>query len=740
MSQRILVSSLLVALAACNGDGGSDGGSVQGLQGPEQVTIIDANSAASAILLPRGVSALAGSDYETDATRFWVRDDSMEVLDTVNMILSSLEQTRYWERTNLGSYRALVENQDRGGGERGNQGPSYEEWTLESTRESNNSPQVVKFWVDSEDNGTENIIYGRLIVSAEPSDSQPLGSFTLYFKALADGEAATSTNTMFEGYLRTVARNDGQSEIEFFMGHGDPEGTVSIGDFAVRERVHVIGNRSAGTGRAYAERKRKENHGGSIHTDAGEYQLQFNADYVARRDVSNGNALEVLDRNDFATRVHRYGVYDATTEARIAQQGGFPIEDGDGQNGWAGFHGIWFPGNVTLSDGQTLYRRSFQDNTTTPYTLVIVDGKLVKRTRSSITLADIAGEDLDYFSPGAGGELRVRYTGSDFVKVAERVGGSWQTIDPAQSITGSFTTGQWLNLWSQARGSVEFGWPATLADSVPAYVWASTTMTADSSELASGDLTLNGYFRQLRANITGTQANYQSGQSPYLADASSVSSGNQIYVFDKETLLLTLGGNPCTLGAGVTVTQGPGVFGFNCGPLFASALGSLSDIQNQTTTYEWSTGGNPWNQLRTLKDGNGAFVQFDPPKRLTYTHSETGSPFDGRTFFLEWDGSNLSGIPSEQSQEDGRWYSQFNVPSGTTLTAGGTTYKIKQLQGEQMMVPVGSPNTVYAAQGFDIDGQTITAPVASPYVDPAIGAKPTVTAAPLYVAGVAQGS
>ncbi len=57
-----------------------------------------------------------------------------------------------------------------------------------------------------------------------------------------------------------------------------------------------------------------------------------------------------------------------------------------------------------------------------------------------------------------------------------------------------------------------------------------------------------------------------------------------------------------------------------------------------------------------------------------------------------------------------------------------------------MMVPVGSPNTVYAAQGFDIDGQTITAPVASPYVDPAIGAKPTVTAAPLYVAGVAQGS
>ena len=47
---------------------------------------------------------------------------------------------------------------------------------------------------------------------------------------------------------------------------------------------------------------------------------------------------------------------------------------------------------------------------------------------------------------------------------------------------------------------------------------------------------------------------------------------------------------------------------------------------------------------------------------------------------------------------------------------------------------------IYAAQGFDLDGQTITAPTGSPYEDPAIGAKPTVTAAPLYVGGVSQAS
>lgn len=743
MRQRSFVLSLAVAaaLASCGGGSDSAGGTVQGLQGPEQVAIIESSSASS-LTLPRGVSAVTGSDYETDETRFWVRDDSMKVLDTVNMILSSLNQTRYWEQTNEGAYLALVEEEESGGGERGNQGPAYKQWTVESTRASNSAPQIVKFWLDETDamgTNTPAIIYGRLTVTEAPSDSAPLGSFNLYFKCVPANEASTSTNTLFEGYMRTVARNDGQSEIEFFNGHGNPDGSVGANDFASRERVHVISNTTAGTGRAYAEFKFVQNDGSQTNTDAGEYQLQYNANYVALRDVTNSNALKVLDRNDFDTRVFRYGLYDATTEERVEQMSGFPVRDADGNNGWAGFHGIWFPGNVTLSNGQTLYRRSFQDNSTTPYTLVIVDGKLMKRTRSSITLADVQNEDLEYFSPSAGGEMKVRFTGSDFVKVAERQNGQWQTLTPV-SIASSFSTGQWINCWNQARGNVEFAWPASLSGSTAAYVMQMTPVTSDSPELANGDLTLNGYSRLLRANITSNQANYQNSESPYLPDASSVSSGNQTYVFDSDTMLLTLGGNPCTLANGVTVTQGPGQFGLSCGPLFTSALSSLTDIQNQTVTYEWVTGGNEWNQLRALKDGNNAFVDFDPPLRLTYVHSENGSPFDGRTFFLEWDGANLGGVPFEQNQQDNRWYPLLNIPSATTLTVGGTSYKVKQLEGEQIMVEVGSPSTVYTAQGFDLDAETITAPTLGNWQDPAIGTKPTVTAAPLYVAGVRQGS
>jgi len=738
MHKLALASLFVLSFTACGGDDADQGGAVAGLRAPEQVAIVESSGSTAALRLPSGVRGITGSDYETDRTRFWVRDDSMRALDTVNMILSSLAQTRYWEETNAGPYRALVEMDDRENGDRGDSGPQYEEWIVDSTRANRSAPQVVAFWIGQDESMGEEIpstIYGRLVVTAEPSASQPLGQFTLYFKDLPTAADASSTATMFEGYLRTVARTDGKSEVEFFMSHGDVDAPLGPNQRAQRERVHVIGDPATSSGRAYTEQVYMENQGANSWSERGEYQLQFDAEYVARQDLRNGNALSVLDRNDFATRVHRYGVYDAATESRIDRLSGFPVEDQDGNHGWAGFHGIWFPEGVPLTNGQTLLRRSWQSNTTTPYTLFLAPGKLQRRTRSSLTIGDLVGEDLEYWNPMGGGEQRVRFTGTDLVRVAVRNGGEWQPEEPPVSIAGSFTSGQWCHFWSRDRGAVEFAWPVALAANVPVFVWSHASVTASSPELASGDLTLHGYFNLLRANITSNQANFANAESPYLPNATAVNNGNQTYVFDRDTLLLTLGGEPVTLLPGVSITQGPGMFGLGCGPLFATALTSLSDAQSQTVTYDWGIGGNPWNQLRALRDQQGGFVQFDPPLRLTYVHEEPGSPFDGRTFYLEWDGTNLHGIPHEQG-ENGWWQPRLNIPSGTVIEAGGNSYKIKQLEGEQFMVEVGDPQAVYAARGFDIGGTPISAPNADPYRDPAIGRKPDVIGAPRYVGGV----
>jgi len=740
MSKFIPPSILLIALASCGG--GSSSGAVQGLQAPEQVTIVDAaGGSTSTLLLNNNLLPLAGSDYETDPTRFWIEDNSMQALDTVNMILNSLQQTRYWEQTNLGAYRALIADENRGGGEgRGNNGTEYEEWIVNSTRADNSAPQVVSFWIEQDEtmgDPTPSIIYGRLTVTAEPSADQPLGQFTLFFKNLPLSEAATSTNTGFEGYLRTVARNDSQSELEFYMSHGDVDGTPALNEYAMRDRVHVIGNPGSDSGRAYTESVFKMNNG-SVFTEEGEFQIEFNANYLARRDVTNANTLSVLDRNDYNTRVYRYGLYDATTEERIEQLSGFPVEDENGENGWAGYYGIWFPEGTTLSNGQTIYRRSFETNTTTPYTLFVAPGRLEKRTRSSLTWGDIIDEVMEYFDPTSGEDLQVMWTGQDFVKVGTRSGNSYTEISPPVSIASSFSTGQWVSCWSSARGQVEFTWPAVPGNNEAAYVWQNTTINADSAELAAGDLTLYGYFNMLRANITQNQANFISSETPYLADASGVSTGNTVYTFEKSSLILKIGNDPVNLAGGVTITQGPGMFGLNCGPLFDTALTTFGDIGQRDTTYQWYIGSNSWNQLRTLKDSSDNFVQFDPPLVMTYTHNETASPYDGRSFFLEWDGQWLGGIPHEQDTNTNNYYPVFNIPTGTTLAVGQNSYKIKQLEGEQTMVAVGNPSAVYAAQGFDIDGTPITAPTGTPYEDPAIGERPVVTDAPKYVGGVDQ--
>ncbi|MFK7739770.1 MAG: hypothetical protein AB8H80_05555 [Planctomycetota bacterium] len=731
-------------LAACGGGSSGGGGTaaVQSLQAPLQVSIVDASGGtASSVRLSPELRAVEGSDYMTDQTRYWIRDSSMEPLETVNSILDQLRQTRYWEQTNEGAYKALVSDESSGGGgERGNSAVEYATWTVTSTRASNDSPQIVSFWLEQEDtmgDPTPSLIYGRLTVSEESSDEQPLGQFTLYFKNLVATEPSTSTDTNFEGYLRTIERTDGQSEVEFFMSHGDVDGSVALNEYAIRDRVHVIGDPTTDSGRAYTESVFKGNEGTEF-TEANEWQIEFNQDYLARRDVQNGNALAVLDRSDFTTRVYSYAVYDDTTEARIEQQGGFPVETADGDSGWAGFYGIWFPEGVELTAGQTLQRRSFVDNSTTPYTVFLAPGRLEKRTRSTVTFGDILDEELEYFDPVTGDDTRIAWDGTNMVKTATRDGSNWQAVDPPESISDNFVPGTWLSAWSQARGQIEIVWPASASNSSDAYVWSNEAVNANSAEMANGDLTLNGYFNMLRANITSNQANYQNSETPYLPDASSVSSGNTAYTFDKETLVLMIGTDPVTTATGVEVTQGPGVFGFHCGPLFPDALSSLSEASQATTTYRWMTGGNEWNQFRGLKDSDENFVSFDAPLRLTYTHSETGSAFDGRSFYLNWDGSNLGGIPHEEDTQENNYFPLFNIPSGTVITSGQSTYKIKQLEGEQRMVQVGDPTTVYNEQGFDLDGTPITAPSGDPYEDPAIGEKPEVTSAPLYVGGVSQ--
>lgn len=734
-SRHALWAATLAALAGCSGGGGGTG-SVSGLAIPAQINIIDSSSGTGGVRLPHGTLGSTLTDYQRDPTQLWVRDESMGPLNIINEILCALDQTNYDDPSviNQGPYIALVDCFEKGSAQSGDRAnKQFEEWVVDSSRASDSAPQIVKLWIkndeDMGDGPVSGYIYVRVVIRSAPSAALPYGDFTLYFKMLPDTEAPTSTATLFQGYLTTVARSDGKAEFAFYNSHGDVDAGVPSSGYAMRERARMVGDPTSRAGRAYTERRFLT----PLHSEQAEYQVQYNSDYVARRDANN--TITVLDRNNFDTYVWRYGVYDDTTGARIKRFGGFPVETEGGARGWADLNGIWFPQHVTLANGQTLLRRSFSSSATTSYTAVVVAGRLEKRSRSTITLGDIVNEEVEGWDHQNGQSLLLKFDGSNWLKLGTRSGNnSWNRIDPPTNANSQWNEGNWTNLWSAHRGSVELAWSQTPSTATTAYRWVHSTINADSPDLANGDLTLHAYWDMLKANITQNQANYQSGETPHHPHATNVGEGRS-YVFNAQSLLLTLGGDPCTLASGVTVTQGPGMNGFRCGPLLTGPLGSFAEMSAQTVTYNWQTGTQPWNQLRTLKDGNGAFVRFEAPLRFDYTHNQTGHPFHSRVLNLQWNGEHLNGIPYEENQSQGRWYPLLNIPSGSTATAGSATYRIKQLEGEQIMVAVGDPTGVMTAQGFNLD-DNLTPPSVDLWRDPNIGARPTVTAPPRFVGGV----
>lgn len=756
---KVFLTGSLVLLFGCGSGGGSSSGTVSALSVPEQMSLVDANGSGSqaailqsTIAIPDGVHAATGTDYDTDQTRFWVHDDSMEALDTINMILCSIKQSGYDDPSvlNAGPYVALVGCEERGGNGggqgRGGDQADLERFVVRSSRTSSTSPHIVDFWIEMKDQGDsgnsfqQRILYGKLTIEESPSVNAPNGKFTMRFKELLQSQNHDDPNVSFYGYLKTVPRNDGQSEFTFYMSEGDPDAAVGVGEEAFRMRAHLVAAADGTTGRAYAERKYAYNSGSGTQSGGADYRLQFNANYLARKKVAGGETIQVFDRNNFTTTVFRYGLYHATSGARVDSVSGFGVETLDGRFGWAGYYGLWFPDGVTITNGQQLIRRRFDPNTANEsYTAVIVPGRLEKRTRKTITLGDVKNEDLESFDMSTGTQILVQWDGIDLVKVANTGSSGWTRLQTPVSVSSSYSVGDWVNLYSMHRGAVQFTWPSGgLSDAIEAHVWQNSTITANSAEVGGSDLTLYGYHQMLKAGITQNQANFANSETPYHPDALNVGQG-KTYVFDAATMMLKLSGSGVKLADGVTVSSGPGMWGFESGPMFTSPLSALSDMSSQTTQYTWTTGSNEWNQLRALTDVQGNVVAFTAPLRLDYTHNEpSNTQYHGRTFMLEWQGTDLHGIPYTENTTDYRWYPEFTIPSGTVLTSSGNSYKVKQLEGEQQMVAVSDPNAVIASEGFDLS-VTLSAPAAE-FVDPAIGAMPEVTAPPKFVGGKLQTS
>ncbi|MDH5393302.1 MAG: hypothetical protein OEY11_08970 [Gammaproteobacteria bacterium] len=452
MKNLFLIPSIALALSACGPSGGSGGSTttVTSLKMPSKMSVVSASEQAGVASSIDGLrlnyTALRAAindpdtDYTTDETNTYVYDPSMESLETVNMILCLLDQTRATDKVNTGAYIALV-NEDKceqgknqssasnGAQASSTQAIEYNAWTIDSTRASNSAPQIVKIWVPGEevaagahpgDAMDAQQILVEVTITEGVSDTNPFGSFNMNFKGVIDaavmgGTAGVSIQTM-QGNLKTVANTSGKPQFNF-VNLGGGASDASITAFSFTEASNVILDDATGTtGTALTSRLESYDNQGVTESRSSSYAIAFNDTHLLRgKDNNSDNLIDSQScraRDNFDTQVWQYNLYHAadgsfngsavTGGQRVEMNSGFPIRfdsDNDGtddRHGWVGYHGVWADGQ-DLADGTSVSRFDYASNNSETMTVNVSNGKLVRRTANQGQLSAFQGDEFYYW-------------------------------------------------------------------------------------------------------------------------------------------------------------------------------------------------------------------------------------------------------------------------------------------------------------------------------------------------------
>lgn len=710
---RLGGSSSVSSTNPSEGDDSSPGeeGEIEGLEIASQISLVEAQGGAAAL------TSDISTPYYTDPLEVHVYDPSMEPLRIVNEILCMIGQTHYAEMVNQGPYIALVNNSlcsndrssETGNPSSGANAEDLETWIVDSTRASADAEQIVSFWIDEEEGEFDDpmTIEARLTITEAKSDQHPFGIFHIDF-AMKDPDTRV---TWGQGYLESLARDDGRAEFQFGMqeaGNSWDRG----------ESVHAVMNADGSSGFATLSHNCDGSEG-----ESGTFEIAYDENHYQAVRTTTGEE-RCLSRRDYDNFVFRYGVYDDNGARVELENPGFGIKYGNNVYGFAGYYGLWLPKEFDLVSGLTV-RRSNNDGNQATYTTVVVPGKLARHTREEISLREVRDAPLSYWENET--VYRVVWDGTSLVKTAIQ---SCPVDNPCTwtDITETplaLEPGMWAGFWRDGTGSLFLRIPENgLSDQTTLTLDRNTILTAEADEFASGPLTLYCAHQCLKPAITEAMMNWDDA-SPYW-DGVMDPSEAYAYTINPADMALRYNGDPIEVEEGVSVSEGPYRWGIQSGPLVLSTAGieDVWDFWDQPVHYTWETGTNPWNRYTGLIDSDGRAVVFDPPLRLDYKHP------NGLRYTLEHNGfGELSGIPWQKEEGTNRWYPTVTVVDGTTVTSeDGTPYYIRSLEMEQRMREVDS------AFCNGLEGESLSLPDGD-FSDPAIGPKPIVAADPAVIGG-----
>jgi len=512
MSGIVLVLSISL-LTACSGTGES-GTTAAGkialsaLVLPDNVSVVDPKGGSVSTkpsLFKSIISALTltglppASDYANDKVSVYVNERSLDSFRSVSEILCMVRQSRYDAMLNQGPYIAQVDKNlcssarsdaSSAGQASTNQSsgatmPMYENWTINSSRSSSQSPHIVQIWVHSQDNFSSKVqyIYAKVVITEGADTAPPYGVFKMNFKFY---DPADLTKILARGFLN--AERDASGKVLLYFATEDKDSYEIQKATLDKDIVNKKGAGSVLTARTYPPPQSPE---------TTRFNLAYDAGNFVRTD-STGTIC--LDRDNIVESSWRYGLYTTDTNigTRVTRNSNFQVKKGN-LYGSIGYWGAWFPPvsgvTTTVSDVERVFKHDYATNTDTAYTVFQRGGKLKKYAVDNVNLGMIRNVPLVWFE--SNGTFAVVWNGTAFYKVSQLQQNSWYTLPTP--ILKDLSDLSWVDLsfWSQSLGGsvvVKFP-PPTATPTAGQCVRNVTTGGYDCTNVAS-NLTPVIYFKE----------------------------------------------------------------------------------------------------------------------------------------------------------------------------------------------------------------------------------------------------
>ena len=628
-------------------------------------------------------SPSANSPYMTDAQSSYVQDATSDSIGSVNMITCIMSSMRPDALVNQGAYIALVDQNVCNAAKTGAatsatsagaaQAPDYMTAVVNSRRASNSDPMIVTAWISIGQGGVPETVFAHISVTAAATATDPYGDFRLDYC----GKLATDTACRMNGFLMAGSGALSYYETESQNGSGAAGGTKAL-------QLSSVGTAS-GSGSVALQQS------GSA---SSAFNFAYDQSYFLRNDLLGNSECFSRDATDPGTgfSVWQYGLYDATTGARIERNSGFPIQytsAGTSYQGYVGYYGLSVqPGAPLPANGATVQKVDYSGGTATTanFTAVTYGGRLTRYTRQTRTLQSINQLPLNVFigvatnfglpDPNsqyvmywddasakliATAEMQCNQNGCQSNNLAQPLSldlALWASMGGVQGFSQSLGGNLFINL--NGVSSPINSSAVTVVYDTQDLVYPTDPNLPTTLYCASNCPTaasLQAYFKQGPGNtvaapyVAATYNNFQplllGGLVQYSVVGAILTDGNGLSVVDtnsndyQQYPQYQNGVMSGVLFINLSDALCPG----NASP----AAYCANQANSASSYYVWQTGPASYSQFAAVKDSSGNFVQFDAPLNVGFT-VPTGAAYGsyaGTSLIFQYSGfGDLWGIPS----------------------------------------------------------------------------------------------